>query len=63
MDKLIPIIRHQAKRLLRFIRAGWFWILLPLIIVLVIILILLIFGDPAQSGALSLRYILLYSLF
>lgn len=63
MDKLTLLTKHQAKRLLRFIKAGWFWILLPIIMVLVIILIILILDGPNQTGTLPLRFILLYSLF
>jgi hypothetical protein len=63
MDKPLPTLKTQVKRFLGFIKAGWFWILLPLIIALIIILLIFLFGDPAQKGTLPLRFILLYSLF
>ncbi len=51
------------KKPLRFIREGWFWILLPTLIAAVLIGGIILFGDPYIEGALHGKFILLYSFF
>ncbi len=50
-------------KLLKFIREGWFWILLPTLIAAVLIGGIIVFGDPYLEGALHGKFILLYSFF
>lgn len=50
------------KRVLEFIRPGWFWILLPTIVVGLVLLFLLLFADPYRRGMLHAKFILLYSI-
>ncbi len=51
------------KKSLKFIREGWFWILLPTLIAAVLIGGIIVFGDPYLEGALHGKFILLYSFF
>jgi len=52
-----------SKVIPKFIREGWFWILLPTLIAVILIAVIIIFGDPYQKGALHGKFILLYSFF
>ncbi len=51
------------RMILKFIREGWIWILLPSVIVLLIVLFIILFGNPYQEGALHGKFILVYSFF
>jgi|GEM_PF-5930735 len=58
-----PAGRLNPRSVLRFIREGWFWILLPALIVAAIVLLNLALRDPCEDGALHGKFIFLYSLF
>jgi len=60
--KIWKIIKSLLKKLLKFFREGWLYILLPTLIVIILIILILLFVNP-YDGNLHGKYIILYSLF